>query len=280
MLRINIAIYNPQNRQIYVSQLKVLLQSIWDVYKDSVEIAVLYHSVAESDINEIRNKIPNIFLKEFKFNKKLQAKASRKLNLWYELFLDSNRNTQIFLDSDMLLLKKVDKFFNDTFDIGYTHKSEPEEILKKPLNTGTLLINYSNIKQRKKIRSFLEYWRDKINKIMDAKNFDGSTKGWGATDQRVLGEFLGTREINRYKSIIFKKGLKFKGFTCKKLNNILSPSPEDPDVYIIHYKGSWRKILIDGNWDRSIRNDTKHDLELYNLWKEKLERFNNRKMNL
>ncbi len=276
MLRFNIAIYNPENIEIYISQLKVLIQSIWDVYKDSVEIAVLYHSVAESDINEIRNKIPNIVLREYKFDKTIQAKASRKLNLWLELLLDSDIKHQIFLDSDMLLLRKVDRFFDDTFDIGYTYKTDPEEVLKKPLNTGTLLINYGEEKQRKKIRSFLKYWRDKINKIMDSKNFDGATKGWGATDQRVLGETLGTRDINKYKSIIIRKDLRFKGFPCKMLNNILSPSPDNPDTCVIHYKGSWRKILIDGSWERSIRPNTDNDKELYNLWKEKLEKFQNR----
>lgn len=274
MLRFNIAIFNPQNRHIYISQLKVLLQSIWDVYDDSVEIAVLHHSVAKSDINEIRNKIPNIVLREYKFDKIIQARASRKLNLWLELLLDSDIKHQIFLDSDMLLLRKVNRFFDDTFDIGYTHKTDSEEVLKKPLNAGVILINYGDEKQKKKIRSFLKYWRDKINKIMDSKNFDGATKGWGATDQRVLGETLGTRDINKYKSIIIRKGLRFKGFPCKMLNNILSPSPDNPDTYIIHYKGSWRKILIDGSWERSIRPNTNNDKELYNLWMRKLEKFN------
>jgi hypothetical protein len=75
------------------------------------------------------------------------------------------------------------------------------------------------------------------------------------------------------RKIIVKNGIRLKGFPCKQLNNILSPSLDDNDLYIIHYKGSWRNILTEGNWKNSLRPDTKNDLALYNLWKTTLDRF-------
>ena len=251
MLRFNIAIFNPYARQIYISQLKVLIQSIMNVYQNTAEIAILYHSVADNDINQIKNKFPDLLLNEFKFKKNVLTQASRKLNIWYQLLLDSDVKHQILMDSDMLLIRKIDHFFDNSFDIGYTHKTNSEEVLRKPLNTGVILINYSNEKKKRKIQSYLKYWRDKTNKIMDSKKWDGSTKGWGAIDQQVLGETLGTRNIKDMKNIIVKKGLRFKGFPCKKLNNIVHPSLDDELLCIIHYKGSWRDILPNGTWEKT-----------------------------
>lgn len=274
MIRFNIALYNYQNRQIYIYQLEVLIQSIWDVYKEEAEIAVLYNRVYEKDINEIKIKFPNIILNEYKIKFSEPSKdnffntwATRKLILWYELLQSSNRKHQVFMDADTFLIKKIDKFFDNTFDIGYTHKTDKEEVLKKPINTAVVLINNSQ-----KVSNYMRYWRDKALKLLRSKKPYGA--GWGATDQQVLGETLGTRDFNKMKSIIKKKGIRFKGFPCKMLNNILHPSLEDQNLYIIHFKGSWRDILLEGTWEKTkLRKKDSNGIKLYNLWKKTFDEF-------
>lgn len=122
----------------------------------------------------------------------------------------------------------------------------------------------------------MKYWRDRTNKLLNSKKFYGG--GWGGADQQVLGEILGTKDINRMRKIITVnklkfKGLRFKGFPCKTLNNILHPDPEDKSVHIIHYKGSWRYVLSTGKWDHPLRKKDVNGVKLYNLWYEKLNKF-------
>ncbi len=277
MIRFNIALYNYRNKQIYVSQLKVLLQSITNIYGNEAEIAVLYNRVDNRDIQEIKKKLPKVILKHFKIDFSQPPKdnifntwATRKLILWNELLNDSDLEQQIFLDTDMLIVKKIDKFFDNLFDIGYTHKSIPEEVLRKPLNTAVILVNNSQ-----KVKKFMEFWKNKALKRLQSKNCYGS--GWGATDQQILGETLGTRDIIKMSNqIIKKKGIRFKGFPCESLNNILSPLPNDPNVFIIHYKGSWRNILTEKSWENSLRPRTENDPLLYQLWMDNLEEYNSK----
>ena len=93
------------------------------------------------------------------------------------------------MDSDMFLLRKIDHFFDDTYDIGYTHKTSKIENLKKPLNTGLILVNKSDI-----VGKFMKYWRDKTNKLLNSEECHGG--GWGGASQQVLGEILRTKDVN------------------------------------------------------------------------------------
>lgn len=271
MIRFNIGIFNPKSLQIYIDQTEVLLQSIKDVYQDTVEIALYYIDFAEQDINEIKSKISGIILKETKFEVEFNKEiyASRKMNLWYELYIDSDKKRNVFMDADMLLVKKIDSFFDDSFDIGYTYKTLKKEGLRKPINSALVLINKSE-----KIDKFMKHWRDRSNELLNSDNCEGG--GWGGVDQQVLGEALGIKKTKKMRKVIINNGIKFKGFPCKMLNNLLSPSLDDKDLYVIHYKGSWRNILTEGSWEHSLRTDTKNDAELYNLWIQTLEKYKKR----
>ncbi|MFX1328183.1 MAG: hypothetical protein ACFE91_08570 [Promethearchaeota archaeon] len=271
MLRFNIAIFNPAKQNIYIDQLKVLLQSIWDLYQDTVEIAIYYTQVDQKEIEEIKNKFPKILIKEreikYKYRKQNVPLPAQRNNLWYYLLEDCNKQYQVFIDADMLLLRKIDHFFDDSFDIGYTFKTDVDEVLNKPINCGIILVNNTL-----KAREFMKYWTDETNKKLDSDDPFGS--GWGSADQKTLGETLGTRKKKKYQKIITRNGVRFKGFPCKILNNILSPSLDDPSVHIVHFKGSWRNILIEGKWEKSLRTRMENDLDLYNLWKKTLEKYN------
>lgn len=216
-MRFNIAIFNPENKPIYIDQLKVLLQSIWDIYQDSVEISVYYTMMENKDIVEIKSKFPHIYTKEspirYTYKNKNIPLAAQKNNLWYDLFVDCDTEKQVFIDADMVLLKKIDHFFDDSFDIGYTYKTEKDEVLWKPLNTGVILINNTE-----KAREFMTFWTEETNKMLDS---------------------------------------------------------DDLNVYIIHFKGSWRKILTEGDWEHSARTRAENDEALYKLWYQKFNKYNN-----
>jgi len=270
LLRFNIAVFNPANKHIYIDQLKVLLQSIWDLYNDKVEISVYYNMVDRKDINEISSRFPHINFREreiiYKYKRKDTPLAAQRNNLWYYLSEDCDCERQVFIDADMIILRKIDHFFDDSFDIGYTFKTEEAESLKKPINCGVILLNNSE-----KAREFMKYWADETNKKLDSDDKYGS--GWGSADQKILGETLGTRKIKKYQKIIKKNGVRFKGFPCKILNNILSPNPDDLNVHVVHYKGSWRDILTQESWELSLRTKTDNDDKLYNLWKQTFDKY-------
>ncbi|MHA1843308.1 MAG: putative nucleotide-diphospho-sugar transferase, partial [Promethearchaeota archaeon] len=190
MIRFNISIYNTHPNSIYFYQLIALLQSIKNLYHNSAEIGLAYTQLSDDAIRKLKKKFRNIKILKFKnktrINKNtdyLLPAAPKKLNMWYELLCASNYRFQVFMDTDMIILKKIDKFFKYPFDIGFTYKTEKKEDWWKPINTGLILVKSSY-----KTKNFMKKWRDETNKILNSyKLFDHK---WGAADQQSFGELI------------------------------------------------------------------------------------------
>lgn len=268
-MQFNIAIHKPTN--VYIAQLKVLVQSIRECYDDDVKISVYYTGVDETIMQNIDNRC-GIIYKEVRPTKELNRLITRsgnlapyKLNTWYELLKDGVDKRQVFVDCDMLVYQKVDKFFTDDFDIAYTYKTEEEEVIKKPINSGVVLVNNSKL-----AREFFMKWRDDTNKfIYTNPQYVGE---WGAWDQHVFGAFIGRRLIAEYSDVINCGGVRLKGYPCKNLN-VITCAETNKDMYIIHYKGMWRNVLTAGVW----KNSGKDELSctpMYRLWCSMFDKFN------
>lgn len=276
-------IYNDN----HLSMLGVLIESIYSLYGNEAKVHIYYKYVSSDWMNKLNKVYP--FLKieshdmphnfEDDFRKMLfwhktietffEKLASRKLNFWCEAVESISDNKIALIDVDMLMLKKIDSFFDSTFDIGFTYTEDKDEGFDWLLNVGIIIVN-----NRKKCIPFFRYWKDESNTIIS--NPKANLKAemeWGAADQAVLGRYLNFS--NDCDKIINKNDLIFKGFECKVLNEIRCV-PINDNLHIIHYKGSWHRVLRENRYNK-LRPESKcHKMKeiwetYYNIFKNKME---------
>ena len=272
--------------QFAKTYLGVLLQSIDELYETTCNIAISFSDLSNNIIREFHAKIPHA--KWFKSQKRWSARlhrdrAAKKLQAgWMPFVKRAENNFVVLLDADMLVLRDIRPFFEEQFDIGYTyfdnHLTAYGDVSATKsgnhirLNTGIILI-----KNILKARPFFEQWTNTTTNLLKANDLD-LIEEWGAADQAALAQILNT---NNHSRPVFIGDLTFKGFPCRYLNEA-ECVPVNDDSYIIHYKGRWRPILPDGNFERLSEEQRKTRnkkicYEQYLLWKDFYNRWNSRK---
>jgi hypothetical protein len=269
--------------QFTKTYLGVLLQSIYDLYETSCNIAVSFSDVSNNIIREFHAKMPHArWLKsKKKWRAKLQRdRAAQKLQAGWTPFVSRVENDFVVLmDADMLVLRDICPFFEEQFDIGYTyfdnHVTDFGDVSTTKsgkhirLNTGIILI-----KNIQKARPFFEQWTNTTVNLLKANRLD-LIEEWGAADQAALAHILKTDDHSKP---VFLNNIILKGFPCRFLNEA-ECVPVTDNSYVIHYKGRWRPILPDGNFNRlsdeqkKTRNK-KICYEQYLIWKEFYNRWN------
>jgi hypothetical protein len=254
--------------QKYFPYLVVLVQSIDDVYNGSAHIKILTTDINKEDIDKISKKISNVSIEYMEWSYRnvteRYKRPSIKLNMWYNHIIKTENDRLVFLDCDMLLMRKIDNFLLHDFDIGYTYKTDHDENLNLPINAGTVLVKKSN-----RTILFMKTWMEQTNKMLQEPQKNRKhTDMWGAADQAVFGLNIGTRD--KYSKPIIIDGVKFVGFKCKELNETRCV-PITDILHIIHYKARWREVIPHGtftNW-----RPKEKCFEMYKLWMDKYRRF-------
>ena len=176
-----------------------------------------------------------------------------------------------FVDVDTLVVRRIDKYFeNFRLDIIYTYKTNEDENLKWPINSGVILVNNGRL-----ALEFFEEW--KCNTFLILNSAEGvrlrQRHYWGGEDQAAMGYFIGT-DVKKYSETICTHGILFKGVPCEELNETRCV-PITRKTHIIHYKGKWRPVLAGKGWNKKWRPQNKCQ-DLFNLWNNTLERWEGR----
>ncbi len=166
----------------------------------------------------------------------------------------------VLLDTDMLVIKDITHFFDEEFDIGFTYKHA--EIY--PINTGVILAHTTP-----PTLEFLDAWAQRTTEINnDPKLREQATTRafpFGAPDQMAWWNMISFEKgTNKYKISIKNTELTIRGFSCQELNETNS-CPITDITHIIHYKGGWHSILIDGTGFTSKRS-REDSWEMYLLY--------------
>lgn len=176
------------------------------------------------------------------------------------------------LDVDTLVCKSLAPFFAEAdFDVLFTWKESGFV-----LNTGVLLCRMNAA-----TRAFFPHWREETLAILrDPARFRRANdphEPFGAADQMALHEMLGYRAAQtRYAIDIGGERVRFRGEPCEMLNETRS-CPITERTHIIHFKGGWQPILLDGR--RFSRHRSRADCwEMYRYYldtfREALDRLN------
>jgi len=265
----------------YKYYLSACLQSILDIYGDTVNIILNISKVSNSSINYIKKKIPWVKIINGMVidDKSHEDMAAQKIKKGWLTSIKSIKNGQriLFIDADTVLIKNIDNFFNTEFDIGYTYyenhltpygDSTFTSNGYNRINTGVLLVKYSS-----NVKRFLVEYANKTNYFLN--NESPFKKEFGAFDQDAFAWFLCNGDLNHLSHPInHYNGLRFYGFTCKELNECESV-PISDKTHIIHYKGGWRNIIPHGKWNKikSVRNKS-NSQEQYNIWLKYYQKWN------
>jgi hypothetical protein len=195
----------------------------------------------------------------FDFDSDPIKRISSKVYFWNCAAKNYPHQNLCFLDVDTLVIKNVQHFFNQDFDITYTYKHD-----QFPLNTGVILC------KGEKYPLFFKLWKNKTVKIInDAELFSKANSPkypYGGSDQMSLFQLLDYNPNKKdYRVPVFRDELVFRGKSCNDLNEVYSKSINE-NTHIIHYKGWWHKILLEGqNFQKKVRTK-KLSWEMYILF--------------
>lgn len=283
--------------------LGALLQSIDELYGDSCRVVINYNDVSIPVLAEAQRKLPYAKFKTSKIKIPKTGVDSNLMDMWTELLEGVNDENLVFLDADMIILKDISKFFEDSFDVGYTyyhnHITSHGDAGKTPsgkhtrINSGVVLV-----KNREKGLQLFRTWKDLTNDLIKSKKKKQGLfpklrrlmnpiarndhkylpwAEWGSIDQASLSSILKTDD---HSATITRDEVQLKGSPCALLNET-ECRPISKETHIIHYKAGWRPILPDGTFDqvlevlKPVRNEALCG-EQYQIWKGFYERWNER----
>ncbi len=241
-LEICISLYGEEK----ITLLYALLASIIQVYEgdNSVSINLLVQDVSESVIKEIKRKV-NLDLRVTKYENSIgRDRISGKMNLWKGLVDSSTKDNILLLDADTVLVRDVRPFFDKNFSIGFTYKTDEDENLSWPINTGVIFIKNNLLS-----KLFFHKWVNLTGDfVRDCKNEDRRLKEWGALDQAAFGFLIGAYYSEVFSKGVYVDGCFVQGFPCSVLNETRCKSLEN--CYVIHYKGWFQKVVLSGNYNQ------------------------------
>jgi len=251
----------------YTHYLYALLQSIDDIYQGGADISVAYMDMAPAVLEEISHKLSYAKLVPFAGPARVdnpEEPISYTLYMWEQQLEDAETTNVVFPDTDMLLVKPVDCFFDDNqFDIGYTYKTEWDENLQCPINSGMILARRSS-----RTMYFFREWSRITQAILAAQDYKSQ---WGGGQQDAFVYLLDTHEVRDWRNGCMRCGCQMQGFTCRQLNDVRRYPVVGKDTHAIHYKGAWKDVLPHGVWDgRVVQWRGRH---AYNLWRRAYERW-------
>ncbi len=246
----------------------VLLQSIFEVYGRDARVIVVWQDVDDAWPDKVTRLLSNSKLVEMV--PPLRPKhpldmIPLNLQAWTKGAEYCEGQRIAFMDVDMLLVKPIGQYFGHA-NITYTYKTREAENLDWMLNAGIILSSMDEYRSR----AFMAEWLRRVQLVMaDNEQLSKACSGWGSADQAVLGWWLDTKDYDR---LISRDSYSMMGVPCAELNEVVC-GPLGSPTCVIHYKGFWHPILLDGKRNEKWRPMSLCD-EQYQLWKETNERWN------
>jgi hypothetical protein len=260
-----IAFYGTQ----YLDYLKVAVQSILQSNPDSL-IHISYSDIRREALKPIRD-IENTRLYRSRYSvgeTDMRKRVPLKLNKWYELLGMGNAKHNILLDVDTLVVQNMAPIFDRDFDIMLTYKTDEDEGLKWPINTGV-------VAYKGNVSVFVREWqRRTINIIDNPSLLESAVLSWGAADQAALGTMVRCKHGQTTFDNRTVEGFDVAGIPCSVMNETRCVPASNKEAMILHYKGSWHKVFQND----SFRHDRPQSkcYYMYSLWKSMLRRFDER----
>ncbi|MGV3531967.1 MAG: hypothetical protein ACO1QR_06320 [Chthoniobacteraceae bacterium] len=230
----------------------MLLAHLESLYQSHPGVLVeVYHQDLPAHLSDaIAKTYPNVSWVEtaFDFTRDRIQRISSKTLAWEQALRRQPTNEKlILLDVDTLVIRDLSQVVaGEDWDVLFTWKDE-----QFVLNTGVLVCRVNAA-----ARAFFTAWKERTLAILsDPERYrvaNDSRNPFGASDQMALHELLGYRlGRTNYEVPVEGGAARLRGVPCAILNETNS-CPVSEQTHVIHYKGGWQPILLDG------RRFTKH----------------------
>jgi len=211
----------------------------------SAKASVYWQDIPEQFIGAIRAAFPQFdFIQtEFDFAGDPIKRISSKVLCWARAAREhANEGKLVFADADTLVRSDLSVIFQDT-EAGLFFTEKPAE--STPLNSGVIYARGGAI-----LTEFMELWCRKTVEILETpalyNQANDFSKPFGGTDQMSLYQMLGYEKGTTSYTVVLESGaLKAKAIPCACYNETNS-RPLADDIHVIHYKGGWQPILLQG----------------------------------
>jgi len=156
----------------------------------------------------------------------------------------------LFMDTDMLLIKPIDKFLMEGIDYIYTWRKA-----KQPVNCGLVLC-----RNTQPVEDFFKVWEKQT--LLDGKE--------GKNTQH---SFLHLLEGEDLKAEFVRYGIKFKGINVNILNRSRHFEPINEDCHVLHFKGPIGRVITNRGSEvvKKLRQKTTEELANFkkklDIWK-------------
>ncbi|MEA3211236.1 MAG: hypothetical protein QOE70_4293 [Chthoniobacter sp.] len=227
--------------------------------------AVYWQDIPAPLIDAIRAAFPSFDFPrtEFEFHGDWIKRISNKVRAWNRAAAEyASEPALCLLDVDTLVHRDLAPFFsrNDA-EVIFTWKPE-----RTPLNTGVMLARGGE-----PVCAFLREWEKRTLEILETPELyaqaNDFSRGYGGTDQMSFFQMIGYEPgRTTYEIELAGHRVRFRGEPCALLNETNS-RPITAHTHVIHYKGGWQPILIEGR--RFTRNRPRAaSAEMYALYLE------------
>lgn len=234
----------------YNGMLLTLLYSIKKNVPDAD--CFVFHQDNEGLFQDVKDAFPETtFVRtNFSFSDDKVLRISSKTLMWSDAvsWLLKNKGPQydftVLLDVDTLVLK--DPFPEleglDVLDADVLITLKENE--KWPINTGVVIARVSN-----KTAEFFSAWKartfDLFQDAVALKQASSVDAPYGGVDQMSMYQLIGYAAGEKNFNDAHGLGLRIKGIPCMSFNETNS-RPITERTCIIHFKGGWQPILLDG----------------------------------
>jgi hypothetical protein len=219
------------------------LHSIGRIHPDAA-ISVYWQDMPEEILTALELVAPRAeFIRtRYDFDRDPLQRISSKVLCWARAAEEHGREPRLaFCDADTLVRRSLDSFFAMAdWDVVITAK--PERV---PLNSGVVLARGSEATS-----AFFRRWRDETLHILRSPELfaeaNDAAQPYGGTDQMSLYRMLPFRDgVSDYTVACGERTARIRLENCAALNETNSRPLQD-GTHVVHYKGGWQRILLDG----------------------------------
>ena len=209
-----------------------------------VGVSVYWQDLPKPFMDALNLAFPKVRFRhtDFDFASDWVQRISSKVLAWRLAAQEnSEERALVFADVDTLVLRDLGSVFaTSDADVVFTWK--PERV---PVNTGVLFARGGEAAIR-----FFRLWQEKTVEILQTpelyRQANDPACGFGGADQMSLMRLLGyERDQTRYTLEDDGVAIRLRGEACSEFNETNS-RPLDGAIRVVHYKGGWQPILLQG----------------------------------
>ncbi len=212
-------------------------------------VTIYWQDVPRSRLEALRATFPRFDFvpMDFDFASDSRVRIANKVLAWSRAADEHAGEERLcFADADTLVRRDIGHFFEDfAVDVIFTHNPTPENRDRAPVNTGVILARGGTAAS-----AFFQRWKSETLHILDSPKLFAQANDhalpFASPDQMAMHRLLGYRpDVTRYEVEAGGERVQVAAAPCQQLNEMNS-RPLDDDIHVVHFKGGWQHILLDG----------------------------------